>query len=88
MERYYVYVLFSYRDRKLYIGFTTDLKKRLQGHARGDVESTRRRRYLKLLHYEYFIDEDDAKAREVFLKSGYGHRQLRDILKRTLGQES
>lgn len=81
---YYVYVLRSLKDNKLYIGLTTNLKKRLKEHARGDVSSTKNRRYLKLIHYEYFINKEDAQAREVFLKSGYGHRQLTEILKRTL----
>jgi len=84
MIRYYVYILLSLKDGKLYIGLTTNLKKRLQEHARGDVKSTKKRRYLKLIYYEYFINKKDAEAREIFLKSGYGHKQLKEILKRTL----
>ena len=84
MERYYVYTLFSLRDKKFYTGFTTNLKERLQAHARGEVKSTKNRRPLKLIHYEYFINEQDAKAREVFLKSGFGRNQLKQALKRTL----
>lgn len=85
MERYYVYVLISLKDFKFYTGFTTNLKRRLQEHARGEVKSTQFRRPLKLVHYEYFINEDDAKAREIFLKSGFGREQLKQSLKRTLG---
>jgi putative endonuclease len=83
-ERYYVYILYSYKDKGLYIGFTTDLKKRLVYHASGKVQATILRRPLKLIHYEYFINKVDAKAREEFLKSGYGREQLKQILKRTL----
>lgn len=86
VSRYYVYVLYSLKDHKLYIGFTSNLRKRLQEHARGDVTSTKNRRFLKLIHYEYFINKEDAEAREVFLKSGYGHKQLDQILKRTLSR--
>ncbi len=81
--RYYIYVLLSQKDKKLYIGFTENLKSRLSSHARGEVISTKYRRPFKLVHYEYFINKSDAKAREVFLKSGAGHIQLRNILKRT-----
>ena len=84
MERYYVYILQSSKDRELYIGMTNDLKKRLKEHARGDVQSTKKRRFLKLIHYEYFVNKQDADAREKYLKSGYGHRQLNEILKHTL----
>ena len=84
MEHFYTYVLLSRKDRKLYIGSTHNLKKRLQEHARGEVTSTKNRRPLKLIHYEYFTNKEDAAAREKFLKSGYGHQQLAEILKRTL----
>jgi len=84
MMRYYVYVLRSNKDGKFYIGFTTNLKQRLQRHSAGMVTSTRNRRFLRLIHYEYFINKADAKAREVYLKSGGGHDQLRKFLKNTL----
>ncbi|OGM98383.1 MAG: hypothetical protein A2649_04130 [Candidatus Yanofskybacteria bacterium RIFCSPHIGHO2_01_FULL_41_26] len=84
MNRFYVYTLLSLKDHKLYTGFTTNPKKRLQEHARGGVKSTQNRRPLELIHYEYFINEEDAKAREVFLKSGFGRNQLKQALKRTL----
>ena len=84
MHRYYVYVLLSPKDHKFYIGFTEDLKKRIAEHFQGKVTSTRNRRPLKLIHYEYFINNADAKAREKFLKSGFGRNQLRQSLKRTL----
>ncbi len=80
----YVYILFSFKDLKFYFGFTHNLKQRLKEHSSGNVESTRTRRPLKLIHYEYFMNEDDAKAREVFLKSGFGRTQLKLSLKRTL----
>jgi len=85
-DKFYVYVLFSLKDNKFYTGFTIDLKDRLQRHARGEVKSTSNRRPLKLIHYEYFIDEKDAKAREVFLKSGYGRDNLKKSLKQTLNK--
>lgn len=85
-NRYYVYVLFSLKDKGLYIGYSTDLRNRLSAHTRGEVKSTSFRRPLKLIHYEYFIDEKDAKAREVYLKSGYGRENLYKSLQRTLSE--
>ena len=84
MQHFYVYILISQKDHRLYIGYTNNLKRRLTQHAKGEVISTRNRRPLKLIHYEYFIDEVDAKSREVFLKSGAGHKQLKDKLRKTL----
>ncbi|MGB3922050.1 MAG: GIY-YIG nuclease family protein [Minisyncoccia bacterium] len=83
MQHFYIYVLLSRRDKKLYIGYTNNLKRRLTEHANGEVKSTKNRRPLRLIHYEYFIDERDAKSREIFLKSGAGHKQLKDKLKQT-----
>lgn len=83
-NKYYVYTLLSLKDNKFYTGFTTDLKDRLSRHARGEVRSTFNRRPLKLIHYEYFINEKDAKAREVFLKSGFGRENMKRALQRTL----
>lgn len=87
-EKYFVYILLSLKDGKFYAGSTADLIKRLREHKTGNVSSTKSRRPLKLLHYEYFINKQDAKVREVFLKSGFGRDQLRKSLKRTLKQIS
>ncbi len=84
MEHHYVYTSLSLLDKKFYTGFTTNLKNRLQQHARGEVKSTKDRRPLKLIHYEYFVNKSDAEAREKFLKSGFGRKQMRLALKRTL----
>ena len=83
-KRYYIYILFSLKDKKLYIGFTTDLKVRLTQHARGRSRTTMFRRPLKLIYYEYFVNQKDAKARERFLKSGFGRSQFKIALKDTL----
>ncbi len=84
---YYVYILRSINfPNQIYTGFTTNLKQRLQQHARGEVKSTKDRRPLKLIHYEYFIDKGDAEVKEVFLKSRFGRNQLKLALKKTLIQ--
>lgn len=84
VSKFYTYILYSLKDNRLYIGFTNNLKKRLIEHARGKVGATKNRIPLRLIHYEYFINEKDAKAREKFLKSGYGRKQFKEILKNTL----
>ena len=83
-SKFYIYILRSLRDKGLYIGYTSDLKNRLMLHASGKVPSTKLRTPFKLIHYEYFINSKDAKAREEFLKSGYGRKQLKEFLKNTL----
>jgi putative endonuclease len=83
-KRFYVYTLLSLKGHKFYTGYTTNLKRRLTDHTKGLVKSTKLRKPFKLIHYEYLINVDDAKARERFLKSGFGRKQLKKALKRTL----
>jgi putative endonuclease len=82
--KYFVYVLFSLKDKGLYIGFTTNLKNRFSRHTRGEVLSTANRRPLKMVYFEGYTNIKDAKAREVFLKSGFGRKNLKQALKNTL----
>ncbi len=73
---YYVYILHSKKDGKLYIGSTPNLKARIEKHANGYVLSTKNRRPLKLIYYEAYLIPRDAKRRELFLKGGKGHSEL------------
>ena len=65
---YYVYVLKSLKDNELYIGFSDNLKERFKEHTKGYVASTKERRPLKLVYYESYDSEKDARTREVKLK--------------------
>jgi len=78
---YYTYVLISKKDGKLYIGYTPDLKSRIKKHNSGYVLATKNRRPLKLIYYESYLTESDAKRREKFLKGGKGREELKIQLK-------
>jgi len=79
---YYVYILQSQKDGSLYIGYTTDLRKRLLKHNSGESKSTRPFRPYKLIFYEAFLDRIDAKNREKYLKGGYGKRSIKALMER------
>ena len=70
---FYVYLLVSIAgpDRR-YIGFTTDLKKRVRSHNEGASIHTRKYRPWKLVSYFAFDDERRAREFEHYLKSGSG----------------
>jgi len=72
----YVYVLQSELDSGLYIGMTSNLRRRIEEHQQGEFQSTRQRRPWTLIYYEAYLLESDASGREVFLKSGGGRRFL------------
>ncbi len=73
---YYVYILHSKKDKKLYIGSTPDLKLRIRKHQTGYVRSTKNRRPLELIYYEAYALREDALKREKYLKSGGGRKEL------------
>ena len=77
---YYTYVLHSKKDGQLYTGYTPDLKNRIKSHESGYVIATKHRRPLRLIHYEAFVLESDAKRRELYLKGGNGKKELEKIL--------
>ena len=77
---FYVYVLHSKKDGKLYTGYSPDLKNRLKSHESGYVTTTKHRRPLQLIHYEAFLLESDAKRRELYLKGGNGKKELERVL--------
>ena len=74
---FYVYVLKSKKDEKLYIGSTNNLKVRFKKHNNGQVQSTKSRVPFVLIYYEAYADECDARQRESRLKKrGQSRYQL------------
>ena len=81
---YYIYVIQSEKDELFYTGFTRDLQNRLYEHNTGKVASTKNRRPFRLIYFEACLNEQDATAREKYLKTGMGKRYLKNRLKRFL----
>jgi putative endonuclease len=77
---FYVYVIHSLEDHGFYIGFSTNLRKRIAGHEHGASFATKYRGPWKLIYYEAYIDRQDAEGRERYLKTGSGRRFLRQQL--------
>ena len=76
MMFFYTYVLLSFKDNEYYIGYTNDLKRRIEEHNVGKNFSTKSRMPLKLIYFEACLNEDDAKQREKYFKSTIGRRYL------------
>lgn len=78
---FYTYVLQSKKDGNLYYGYTHDLTQRFEHHTKGQVESTKHRRPLKLVYYEACLTKSDALQREHYFKSFRGRQFLAKRLK-------
>lgn len=75
---FYVYILQSLKDYRLYTGYTHDLQKRLEEHQAGKVLSTKHRLPIKLIYFEACVNKVDALRREKYLKTTYGKRYLKN----------
>ena len=78
MERfYYTYVLKSLKDGGFYIGWSKDLRLRVDKHNKGQVRATKDRRPLELVYYEACLLKEKAIEREKGLKTGFGRKYIR-----------
>lgn len=75
-----VYILYSRKDGKLYVGCTSNIEERLKRHESGHVRATAHRRPLTLIKVEIFDVKREAFKRERYLKSLWGAREKKKIL--------
>ncbi len=66
---FYVYLLQSKKDFSTYIGFTSNLIKRIKEHNQGKTRSIKSKRPLTLIYYESYNNKMDARKRELELKN-------------------
>lgn len=85
----YVYVLKSKKDSSLYIGYTNDLKRRLEEHNKGKNFSTKFKTPFELVYYEAYRSQGDAKYREKQLKRfAASYKELKKRMRNSLDQQS
>jgi putative endonuclease len=68
---FFVYILKTAKQvnhKRLYIGFTNDLRSRLEKHNMGMVESTKPYAPYRLVYYEAYSTKKEALEREKNLK--------------------
>ncbi|TSC54834.1 MAG: putative endonuclease [Parcubacteria group bacterium LiPW_30] len=79
---YFVYILLSLKDEKLYVGCTENLERRIKDHNQGKVIATVKRRPFEIIYSEKLDDKSEAFNRERFLKSLWSARFKQKILKK------
>lgn len=84
IPNYCTYVLFSEKDAMLYVGYSSNLERRLMQHNSGNVKCTAYRRPLKLIFCEFYLFEADARKREMYFKTTAGKKGLKLMLRSTL----
>ena len=81
---YYIYILLSLKDWRLYVGRTSDLRRRIEEHQAGKTWSTKRMLPVKLIFYECFLAKEDSIRRENYLKTSKGKSTIKLMLRDTL----
>jgi len=80
---YFVYVLLT-NNHKFYIGYTSNVSRRIKGHKQGKTKSTRNYLPIKLIFCEIYLNKIDARRREQYLKTSKGKTTLRLMIKEYL----
>jgi putative endonuclease len=75
--KYFVYILESEIDGRLYKGQASDIDKRIKEHNSGKTKSTKGYKPWKLVYFEIFETRDEAVLREKYFKTGSGREYLK-----------
>ena len=76
---YYVYMLKSIEKKSVtYVGYTSDLKKRIILHNKGLGAKFTRGRKWRLIYKEKYVSKNKAISREYYIKK---NRKLRNQIK-------
>lgn len=76
---YTIYVIKSTSKKFAYVGFTSDLTRRLHEHQSGFNRSTKPFRPFKLIYQENVSTSKEAREREKYLKSGRGREFIKSL---------
>lgn len=82
VKKYFVYIIKSKKYGRTYTGYTSDLTGRLKRHNQGRVFSTKAYVPYELIYFEVFQDKTEARKREIFFKSGFGRKLVKEITRR------
>lgn len=80
---YIVYVLKSIKHFRFYVGFTSNVEKRVKDHNAGRTKSTKGYRPWELIFTENFLTRNEARIREKELKSGAGKEFIKQYWSRS-----
>ncbi len=75
----HVYLIYSDKFDRFYVGHTSNLDQRLNLHNSGKVKSTKAFHPWKIVYVESFNSSEEARQREIYFKTAAGRRFLKEI---------
>ena len=83
---FFVYVLKNVGNNRSYVGYTSDLKRRIIEHNNPNLNSKRYTKKIpgpwELIYKEEYSKRSEAMRREEFLKSGQGREWLKKLFEK------
>ena len=80
--QYFVYFLQSLKNGDIYVGSTSNLKRRVATHNSGRVRSTKANKPWVLIEFMVYKSRAEAVKKELFYKTG----QQKELLRKKYGQ--
>ena len=81
MEEFVVYILYSEKFGKTYVGFTSHLLERFKSHnSLGKKGYTLHYRPWEVVLVEFFVTKQSAMEREKYYKSGRGREAIKSLI--------
>ncbi|MDP3724079.1 MAG: GIY-YIG nuclease family protein [bacterium] len=81
---YYFYILKSKKNEHLYLGYTPNLKDRLESHNSGKNLATKPNTPYELIFFSGFKNKADALECEKYFKTTAGWRRIHKMLENFL----
>ena len=81
MEEFVVYILYSHKYNKTYVGFTSNLIERFKSHnSIGTSGYTIKFRPWIVIYVDFFNNKSEALKKEKYFKSGIGREFIRKLV--------
>jgi len=78
---YFVYILVCLKTGRSYVGHTDDLIRRFHLHQAGSTRTTREKLNTPVMvHWVAYLTRSEAMKKELYFKTGSGHRVKREII--------
>lgn len=79
-DKHFVYVLWSEKFCRKYVGMTENTESRLKGHNSGKTISTKAFVPWEIVYKEVFVTRVEAREREKYFKTAAGRKFLKEKL--------
>ncbi|MGB0881040.1 MAG: GIY-YIG nuclease family protein [Polaribacter sp.] len=80
MEKYFVYIIFSEKIDRFYVGFTSDIPSRIEKHNQKHKGFTGRSNDWTLMYFEEFNTKKEALLRERKIKSWKSRKKIEQLI--------